>query len=131
MGYLKEGPCATLLEAFKRLLSSSGYSKSLPLPDTVYVGGQRWGSAFPAPAKETNNSFVISCSYNTSASLGLTPSEDDGGEQPKSKADFLADDAGQLYYASDYVSTRLPGMETAALSGLDVARHIAATVCNK
>jgi len=134
MSYLRDGPCAVLLEAFERLLASSGYSSALPLPKAVYVGGQRWGSAFPAPASkgaceggQANTTVkVLSCSYSCSPSLPLVPGPAD--VNATGSKDFLADDKGQIYYASDYVSTRSPGMESAALSGLDLARHVAATI---
>eukprot|EP00439_Symbiodinium_sp_Y106_P066841 s507_g10.t5 len=41
--YLRDGPSAVLLEEFRNLL---GLER---LPPVVYLGGQRWGSAFPAP----------------------------------------------------------------------------------
>lgn len=128
MSYLREKPCAELLAAFQRLLGSNGYSSSLPLPKTVYVGGQRWGSAFPAP-KESAGVKLLACSYNNCASLPLVNEADPVKGKAVDGKDFLADDAGQIYYASDFVSSRLPGMESAALSGLDAARHVAATIC--
>ena len=45
--------------------------------------------------------------------------------------DFLADDEQKIYYASDYVSSQLPGMEAAALSGLDAARHVVSVMSTK
>ena len=48
-------------------------------------------------------------------------------EKTDRKDDFVADDGLGLYYAGDFCSNRNPGFESAALSGLDVARHIVAT----
>jgi len=48
--------------------------------------------------------------------------------QAAGKQDFLADDDEKIYYAGDYISHGRPGVESAALSGLDVARHVASTL---
>lgn len=148
MSYLREGPCAELLAAFEKLLACNGHESALPLPKAVYVGGQRWGSAFPAPTNGGRDSQgrgpttveVLGVTYDAAASLCLAPADDrctsevpeETHERPADKEngsvpqDFLADDERCIYYASDYVSSQLPGLEASALSALDAARHIAA-----
>jgi hypothetical protein len=75
---------------------------------------------------------VMGVAYETSATLPLVPLPEDGtgrgGKGEGRGADFLADDSQRIYYASDYVSTRSPGMEAAALSGLDTARYVVRTL---
>mmetsp|Transcript_105054 Transcript_105054/g.201647 ORF Transcript_105054/g.201647 Transcript_105054/m.201647 type:complete len:477 (-) Transcript_105054:54-1484(-) len=146
MHYLREGPCAELLAAFAKLLSRSGHDSALPLPKAVYVGGQRWGSSFPAPSNDGRDAKgrgpttveVLGVAYDSAASLTLAPADDRcTSEMPEEKKprpadhengnaprDFLADDERRIYYASDYVSGQLPGLEASALSALDAARHI-------
>jgi len=153
MSYLREGPCNELLEAFRRLLDQNGHASALPLPEVKYVGGQRWGSAFPAPAgvdgrdatgRGPSTVEVLGVAYDGATCLKLAPSDcqiegkmqdcqagEDSCKQPggheercSSARDFLADDERRIFYASDYVSSRLPGFEASALSALDAARHI-------
>jgi len=148
MSYLREGPCNELLEAFRRLLDQNGHASALPLPQVKYVGGQRWGSAFPAPAGVDGRDAtghgpstveVLGVAYDSATFLKLAPGcgkidcnvQDNPREQPgghgeccSSARDFLADDERRIFYASDYVSSRLPGFEAAALSALDAARHM-------
>eukprot|EP00928_Gymnodinium_smaydae_P058067 TRINITY_DN41284_c0_g1_i1.p1 TRINITY_DN41284_c0_g1~~TRINITY_DN41284_c0_g1_i1.p1 ORF type:complete len:465 (+),score=76.20 TRINITY_DN41284_c0_g1_i1:44-1438(+) len=137
MSYLREGPSATLLAAFEKLLATNGYGSALPLPKIAYVGGQRWGSAFPAPASVEGRDEVgrgqttvdvLSCAYESASSLPLVP-PDAGDSAAAGARNYLADDSQCIFYASDYVSKRVPGMESAALSGLDVARHVADVLC--
>lgn len=81
MSYLRDGPCAELLAAFERLLTQNGRKTSLP--KTVYVGGQRWGSAFPAPlgidGRDSDKGRgpltveVMSVAYDSAASISLAP----------------------------------------------------------
>jgi len=137
MSYLREGPCSELLEAFRRLLHQNGHASALPLPQIKYVGGQRWGSAFPAPAGVDGRDAtgcgpstveVLGVAYDSATCLKLAPGDDkiEGGhgESCSPARDFLADDEHRIFYASDYVSSRLPGVEAAALSALDTARHM-------
>jgi hypothetical protein len=51
----------------------------------------------------------------------------DAGNEPAGARgqDFAADDALRLYYCGDFVSTRPPGFEAAALSGAACADYIA------
>lgn len=146
MSYLREGPCAELLAAFARLLAQNGHDSALPLPAAKYVGGQRWGSAFPVPANGGRDATgrgpttveVLRIAYDSAASLTLSPCGDKPAEEvdeqkrPRldciSTEDFLADDESRLYYASDFVSSGLPGFESSALSALDAARHIASSL---
>lgn len=44
----------------------------------------------------------------------------------KERKDYLYDDALGLYYAGDFCSYRIAGVEAAVLSGINVAEHIIA-----
>ena len=129
-GYLNGagGPSRALLAAFmrhatrlvdgnggrsaRRVLEGGGHASGRDLladegapngAKVVYFQGQRWGSALPAASS-------------------LAGRAGDGDQ------DFIADDAMRLYYAGNFCSRRNPGLEAAALSGVDVAAHIAAAV---
>lgn len=134
MTYLREGPSAVLLDAFERSLRAHGFRESMP--KVVYVGGQRWGSAFPAPAGVGGRDAkgrgdatveVLDVAYDSSAGLPLTP--DCAESLARIAENFLADDVRGIYYAGDYVSPGLPGVESAALSGMEAARHVATVWC--
>ena len=97
----------------------------------LYLQGQRWGSALPAPpataagAGRARAPTVVEVAGDAfdSAPPPLVPPPDDadGGR----RLDYVADDEAGLYLAGDFVSSRPPGVEAAVLSGLDVAEHIA------
>jgi hypothetical protein len=105
----------------------------------VYLQGQRWGSALPAASSLAGRDMkgrsdstvdVLGVAYDGRQTVPLVydrPAAAAGcagdGDQ-----DFIADDAMRLYYAGDFCSRRNPGLEAAALSGVDVADHIAAAV---
>ncbi|CAE7615768.1 unnamed protein product, partial [Symbiodinium sp. CCMP2456] len=86
-----------------------------------YVGGQRWGSAFPAPdvGRTESTVDVMNVAYEGASSLTLVPST------PAPAGGFLSEDDDGLYYVGDFVSGHTPGFEAAALSGLDCALHLA------
>jgi hypothetical protein len=158
-GYLNGagGPCHALLAEFKSAaatlvtgqsgscsgMTSSNEAGALPTHDiltaaqVVYMQGQRWGSAIPAPASIAGRDCTGRCA-STVEVLGVSY---DGGGLPElvydrpaaapandSAQDFVADDALGLYYAGDFCSRRNPGFEAAALSGADVADHIVRVV---
>lgn len=166
-GYLNGagGPCHVLLAEFKsaaaRLvagqsskcsgMTSSSEAGALPNHDcltaaqVVYMQGQRWGSAVPAPASTAGRDCTGRCA-STVEVLGVSY---DGGDLPElvydrpaaaaghsgcdapandSTRDFVADDALGLYSAGDFCSRRNPGFEAAALSGAAVADHIVSVV---
>jgi hypothetical protein len=158
-GYLNGagGPCHALLAEFKSAAaalvarqsgSCSGMASSsegsappnhdgLTAAQVVYMQGQRWGSAIPAPASIAGRDCTGRCA-STVEVLGVSY---DGGGLPElvydrpaaapandSTQDFVADDALGLYYAGDFCSRRNPGFEAAALSGAAVADHIVRVV---
>lgn len=134
MSYLREGPCLELLHAFERLLSANGHAAVLPLPKVVYSGGQRWGSAFPAPVgvqgrdavtgRGPSTVEVLNVAYDSAASVPLIPQET---KPDPTRINFVADDEQHIYYASDYVSSWSPGLEATALSALDTVIHVCKT----
>ena len=100
----------------------------------VYLQGQRWGSAIPAPSgvggrdslgRGGSTVRLMNVDYE-SATPDLVyqrPQATVTGE--RLQPDFLFDDLLGLYYAGDFTSHRSPGFEAACLSGIDVAEHIA------
>lgn len=122
--YLRDGPCALLLAAFAQ-------SVGAPMPKVLHLSGQRWGSAFPAPAgrggrdedgRGPDTTEVLGVAYEA----GVPPLVPEAGDQNAAPArSFLADDPARLYYAGDYASLGPPGVESACLSALDAAAHIA------
>lgn len=187
-GYLngKDGPSETLLKAFcnavrtekdlQEIASSSSLSEDnaavcrgprmdWPAPESVYLQGQRWGSAFPAPVAcccvhETPTSFffqdtgpqqsspeansrteIMGVLYETAtpatattgmpsivdASAPAVAADDDANFEANKDIhgrDFFVDTNVGLYYAGDFCSTRLAGIEAAFLSGHGAAQHI-------
>jgi hypothetical protein len=158
------GPCHVLLAEFTSAIarlvpaqSSDCSGKTLPAksiaePDleasahptaakVLYMQGQRWGSALPAPASTAdrdrtgrcaNTVEVLGVSYDGAASPALVydcpiaaaGKEDSHTLATDSNRDIVADDALGLYYAGDFCSCRNPGFEAAALSGAAAADHI-------
>mmetsp|Transcript_46404 Transcript_46404/g.112497 ORF Transcript_46404/g.112497 Transcript_46404/m.112497 type:complete len:119 (-) Transcript_46404:203-559(-) len=98
------------------------------MPKIVYLQAQRWGSGLPAP-KSLVKSTVDICGttyaseLNTLSMVFPRPTTTTSSIHC-SELDFVADDALGLYYAGDFCSHRNPGFEAAALSGLEVARHM-------
>lgn len=103
------------------------------LPSVVYLQGQRWGSALPAPCvhdgrddqgrgPSTVQRMDVEYESATPPLVYARPMSGAGAEQ---STDFLADDGLGLYWAGDFTSRRAPGFEAAALSGMAAAEHIA------
>ena len=140
-GYLNSGPGAALYAAFVAGVASMIPAGAPPPPATpLYLQGQRWGSAFPAPALVEGRDArghgpttrtVLRVAYESAVpplvyeSATTPPAHEPVG--PPSK-DFVADDDLKMYYAGDYCSRRPPGFEAACLSGIEAAEHIAATL---
>jgi len=151
------GPSQALVAAFKthaaRLVARSGNGRcdtnsaasavgstlaeeeALNGANIVYLQGQRWGSALPAPSSVAHRD----CNGRSDSTVNVLGTEYEGGkalqfvfERPAAAAgrgeDYIADDGMHLYYAGDFCSQRNPGFEAAALSGADVAQHIARVV---
>jgi len=137
--YLNAEPGPALYRAFLQAVSPLlPPGAPPPPPSPLYLQGQRWGSAFPAPAAidgrdelghGPTSRRIVGVEYET----GVPPLM---YERPPAAADassdgdrdFIADDAAGLYYAGDYCSRRAPGFEAACLSGVAAAEHIAALV---
>ena len=111
-------------------------SLSLSL-QVLYMTAQRWGSAMPAPTNTgerdaygngPETKTVMNVSYDGARSLALVPSgtEDDADFLSD---DFLSDDDIKLYYAGDFCSPRLPGVEAAALSAVCLLRFCLSSDC--
>lgn len=114
------------------------------MPKVLYLQGQRWGSALPAPAavygRDANGGGPTTATvcgvryeretlpllYKRPSSSSTASSSSSGGSSVvvARRDDYLADDEMGLYYAGDFCSSRCPGFEAAALSAIDVAEHI-------
>jgi len=121
-----------------------------PLLSVLYLQAQRWGSGLPIDpervpedhvqeicgtryASKTKGSLV----YNTDDDNDNNNDNDDQQQQQRhatansyscsysKRQNFVADDEQGLYYCGDFCSNLNPGFEAAALSGLDLAEHIA------
>lgn len=158
-------PAPALLRAFtdhiavahpRRLSPSAADSRTATdaaeAPAWVYLQGQRWGSALPAPAfvggrdglgvgpatrtvagvlyeSGTPHLRLDACAQRESPTA--TTSKAAGGNGGKAAAearDFIADDSVNLYYAGDFCSHHTPGVEAAVLSGKHAAGHMAAAM---
>ena len=123
--YLNSGPAPALLRAFTDAVAHLRPAEA-PLPRVVYLQGQRWGSALPAPTDvggrdATGNGDgtvrVLDVAYERST----PPLTFDRAPTAAGAADYAADEGEFLFYAGDFTSRRAPGFEAAALSGLDAA----------
>lgn len=130
--YLNNGPAPALLAAFLRHTSPMRPAAAAE-PKVLYLQGQRWGSALPAPVsvggrdakgrgEHTVELMGVEYESTTPPLVFSRPPPAAGAEDA---ADFLADDALGLYYAGDFTSRRAPGFEAAALAGHAAAEHIA------
>jgi predicted NAD/FAD-dependent oxidoreductase len=141
--YLNSVPGPALLAAFERAIRPLLVKAGKPMPGALYLQAQRWGSALPATSgvggrdvhgfSAVTSVEVLGVRYE-SAMPPLLPARaagaardgvtDDAASDPPAD-DFVALDAGtRVYYAGDFCSRRTPGFEAAALSALDVARHM-------
>ena len=146
--YLNTGPAPALLEAFTQAVAPLRPAPPAPcepatglpqaMPQAIYMQGQRWGSAMPAPAGVGNRDALghartgpvpgpvtrlMGVAYDSSTPdlVYAKPSPELSG---RTGPDFLCDDALGLYYAGDFCSGRAPGFEAAVLSALDAADHM-------
>ena len=101
----------------------------------LYMTAQRWGSAMPAPVnvggRDAHGSgpetkLVMQVPYDSAQTLALVPSE--AAANTAMDDDFFKDDDIKLYYAGDFCSRRLPGVEAAALSAVCATCRM--RVCN-
>ena len=97
----------------------------------VYLQGQRWGSALPAPTNRAKGTtkIVLSVAYDNSRTIDLvheSPALKETGTKGNEQADrdFVADPSLGLFYCGDFCSNKNPGFEAAALSGHDCASYI-------
>ena len=133
------GPARTLLRAFAAALAPL-MGGAEQLPEVTYITAQRWGSAMPAPVNaggrdacgtSEHTRTVLNVRYDSATRLALTPECSTRMLDPQPSAgerDFLYDDTLKVYYAGDFCSWRVPGVEAAALSGLHVAQHMSAAL---
>ena len=138
-GYLNAGPAPALLEAFlaavaqMRSSSAGATGEALPVPPVVYLQGQRWGSALPAPCalggrdiKGRGQSTVrlMDVEYEAATPPLVYERPAAAAAPDGSTYQYQADDDLGLFYAGDFASRHAPGLEAAALSGLAAAEHI-------
>ena len=141
-GYLESVPGPDLLRAFEEvvcdkdgILGEEGALASLP--KACFVDAQRWGSALPCHRHLRDSSAeeerrptrrVLSGVPYDSTMHSLAPTRYEEGGASRS---FVADDGLALYQAGDMVSCYTPGMEGAALSGMDAADHVLARLSER
>ena len=113
-----------------------GSSEQRPFPKATYLQGQRWGSAFPAPAytdgRDRNGvgpttKTILDVQYETATPrLRATPevAAAAAADAEYNGVDYVFDDEQRIYYAGDYCSRHTPGVEAAVLSATDAANHI-------
>ena len=134
--YLNTTPAPALLKAFMDAVTSLRPDPSPEFPTAVYLQGQRWGSALPAPAgiggrdgfgrgAEATTEMGVTYDMSTPPLVYARP---DPMESGRSAEDYLADAPLGLYYAGDFCSGRAPGFEAAALSGNDAAECLQRTL---
>lgn len=118
--YLAMVPGTELEESFRRILESGALGDLGKLPATTFLSAQRWGSAMPSKkdAGTKTGRCLSGVWYDTPMDTAPTQKVGDG-------LNFVADDDRKLYQAGDMVSYYSPGFEGAALSGFDVAEHVA------
>ena len=139
--YLNTEPGPELYRAFVQAVLAL-LPPGAPAPPAVplYLQGQRWGSAFPAPAAVAERDeqghgpstrHILGVAYETALPplVYETPpllniSNAKGTDEEAAPLDFLVDESLALYYAGDYCSRRPPGFEAACLSGQAAAHHL-------
>lgn len=122
--YLNSIPGPTLRDAFFDLVRP--YLDGEDTPETIYLQAQRWGSGLPIDPDMVATEDVhevCGTTYASKAKGSLVYSSPE-----KKFKNFVADDSIGLYYGGDFCSHLNPGFEAAALSGLDLAKHI---LCQK
>jgi len=121
--YLLNVPAPELSKEFLRLIG-------LPIErETLYINGQRWGSALPAPRHFAND--INSPTRHTLAGVNydsgiasLAPTVNCGLQSQS----FVSDDELGLYQIGDMVSSYTPGFEGAVLSAAEASKHLAAII---
>ncbi|KAL7541373.1 hypothetical protein ACHAWF_006918, partial [Thalassiosira exigua] len=127
--YLTTVPGPDLLRAFEEIVCDKagilGNGALTNLPKHIFMDAQRWGSALPCHRHlrhETSSTrrVLSGVTYDS----GLHPLAPTRMEEEDDSKSFLANDDLALYQAGDMMSNHTPGMESAALSGIDAAEHV-------
>mmetsp|Transcript_24428 Transcript_24428/g.37009 ORF Transcript_24428/g.37009 Transcript_24428/m.37009 type:complete len:443 (-) Transcript_24428:42-1370(-) len=126
--YLTSVPGPDLLRAFEEIVCDKagilGNDALNNLPEHVFMDAQRWGSALPCHRHLRHESSTRKVLSGVPYDSGLHPLAPTRIEEDSKS--FLADDDLALYQAGDMMSNYTPGMEGAALSGIDAAEHLLA-----
>ena len=126
--YLTTVPGPDLLRAFEEIVCDKagilGNDALTNLPKHVFMDAQRWGSALPCHRHLRHESSTRKVLSGVPYDSGLHPLAPTRIEEDSKS--FLADDDLALYQAGDMMSNYTPGMEGAALSGIDAAEHLLA-----
>eukprot|EP00729_Bicosta_minor_P009734 gene9734-6197_t len=133
--YLNTGPAPALLATFAAAVTAAYINGTGDA--TTYLQGQRWGSAFPAPAytdgRDRNGvgpttKTILDVQYETATPrLRATPAVAAAAAadaEYNNGLNYVFDDELRVYYAGDYCSRHTPGVEAAVLSATDAASHI-------
>lgn len=139
--YLTSVPGPDLEKAFrKEITSTNGIlgDNALDvenLPSTVFIDAQRWGSAMPCHRHLDDKSKtrkMISGVHYDSGRAPLAPTKlEQRNPGIDTESTFLSDESLMLFQAGDMMSSYTPGFESAALSGMDVAKSALITLYKK
>ena len=128
--YLNSVPGPALKDAFFDLVKPYLFEPEEEQP-LYYLQGQRWGSGLPIdPERVSSDDVEEICGTRYASkvkggSIVYPPSCDaNSDDDGNTNFNFVADDDKGLYYGGDFCSSLNPGIEAAALSGFDLARHI-------
>ena len=121
--YLNSIPGPDLFQAFCDAIKPLLKHGSNP-PKAVYLQAQRWGSGLPVSEGIVPDKSHLHDIHGSRYASAVSSLVYDRPSDASHQQDFVALDGERLYYAGDFCSYRNPGMEAAALSGLDVAKHI-------
>lgn len=117
--YLNVIPGPMLLKAFQEEVQS--HLPNDVTVEAIYLQAQRWGSGLPAPTNHLSANHIV----HVDGLDYVNHVENLVYDRPQTdEKDFVMDDERKLYYAGDFCSHCNPGFEAAALSGLDLARHL-------
>jgi predicted NAD/FAD-dependent oxidoreductase len=131
-GYLNSGPAPALVREFLEQVDHLRPQPGSPTPAQLYLQGQRWGSALPAPRNVggrdglghgASTVRILDVAYDRSVPP-LVFSRPQPANGDEATADYFSDEALGLYYAGDFTSHRAPGFEASVLAALDATQHI-------
>lgn len=135
--YLTSKPAPDLLAAFKRLLADrfGKLFNDFEFPEVAYINAQRWGSALPCQRhlreKSYTREIICNVAYDGGdMSMPLAPTRDLSRTESEGLQNMhhVFDEQLMIFQCGDMVSSFTPGFEAAALSGIEAAQHVLASL---